>query len=60
MEESIVREAVGQFGAAGLFIAYLVWEKLRTSTIEEKRISAQERLAESLGALAELIRGLTK
>lgn len=60
MEQSLVQAAIEQFGGAGLFIGYLVWEKMRNAAIEEKRIQAQEKLAESLGALTALIRGLAK
>lgn len=60
MEAGLLQAAIEQFGGAGLFIGYLVWEKMRTAAIEEKRIIAQEKLAESLGALTVLIRGLAK
>jgi hypothetical protein len=58
MDANIVQTLLENYGPAGLFIAYLIWEKRRTAEVEEKRITAQEKLAESLGCLAELIRGI--
>jgi len=58
-EASVLQQLVGQFGTAGLIIAYLVWDRLTTGKerreLDKQQVDSNIRLAETLSALKTVI-----
>ena len=58
-ETGVLQQLVGQFGTAGLIIAYLVWDRMTTGKerreIDKQQIESNIRLAEALATLKTFI-----
>lgn len=58
-EAGVLQQLVGQFGTAGLIIAYLVWDRMTTGKdrreIDKQQVESNIRLAETLAALKTVI-----
>lgn len=57
-------QLAGQYGANGLFVAYLVWRELRNENknmaYNQARLECDKALASSLGALTAVIQRLDR
>ncbi|AJP72917.1 hypothetical protein [Sphingomonas hengshuiensis] len=62
METNIIAQLAGQFGATGLIIGYLIWDRRTTGkermTFDLARLEADKALAASLAALKTIIEKL--
>ncbi len=59
MSEQLISLA-GTFGAPGLLVAFMVWDRTAQTRLSEKRIAADIRLAESMTTLAVKIDALSR
>ena len=48
-----VAEFAKQFGMAGPFVAYLIWERKERNALDEKRVAADIKQAEAMTLMAE-------
>lgn len=46
----------GQFGAPGLLIGFMIWDRVQQNRLTEKRIEADKALAVSMTIIAERIK----
>lgn len=60
MEGLTLDVLIGQFGAPGLFIGYLIWRELRNDKANAARTEADKSLAVALNSLAEKIKEMVR
>ncbi|MGV3511906.1 MAG: hypothetical protein ACO1OX_07860 [Novosphingobium sp.] len=55
MEPTLLSQIVANFGPAGAFVSYLIWQQMRRDKIDQERVETDKALATALANLTNAI-----
>lgn len=55
MDQTVLSQIITNFGPAGSFVGYLIWQQMRRDKIDQERVETDKELATALANLTNAI-----